>query len=146
VFQSNGKSFSVKCLFVAILFMLPVSMLSAASNEAIIKRIAPAGSVCLLGDSCAGSATLASAGEAGPQDPVQVYNTYCVACHGSGANNAPILGDAAAWQPRVDKGVETLYGSVINGFNNGAMPVKGLCMGCSDADLQSVVDYMLDAL
>lgn len=146
MFQLSGKGLSGKGLLAAILLVLPGAMLFAASNEDIIKRIAPAGSVCLVGESCAGGASVAAAGAGGPQDPAQVYNTYCVACHATGANNAPVLGDAASWQPRIDKGVDTLYSNAINGFNNGAMPPKGLCMACSDEDIHAVVDYMLDAL
>lgn len=116
--------------------------------EDIIERISPAGSVCLIGDACAGGATVASSGGAGggPTDPVQIYNTYCVACHGSGANNSPVLGDAAAWQPRIEKGIDTLYENAINGFNNNAMPAKGLCMACSDEAVMATVDYMVDAV
>ncbi|MGA0935682.1 MAG: c-type cytochrome [Pseudohongiellaceae bacterium] len=116
--------------------------------EDIIERISPPGSVCLIGDACAGGATVASAGGAGsgPSDPVQIYNTYCVACHGSGANNAPVLGDAAMWQPRLEKGMDTLYENAINGLNNNAMPAKGLCMACSDEAIMATVDYLVDSV
>lgn len=123
------------------------STLFAASDDDIIARIAPAGSVCVIGATCAGGMTVTSAtGSIGAEDPTQVYNTYCVACHGSGANNAPITGDSASWQPRVDKGIDTLYQNAINGFNNGAMPPKGLCMGCSNETIQATVDFILSAL
>lgn len=129
---------------VAALALVISGTLVAASDDDIIARIAPAGSVCVIGDSCAGGATVASAsGGSGPQDPMQVYNTYCVACHGTGANNSPIMGDAAAWQPRLQKGMDTLYESAINGFNNNTMPPKGLCMACSDDTIRATVDYIL---
>ena len=130
----------------AVLVLVSSGTLFAASDDDIIARIAPAGSVCVIGDACAGGATVASAAGGGAEDPTQVYNTYCVACHGTGANNSPIMGDAAAWQPRVDKGLGTLYENAINGFNNGAMPPKGLCMGCSNETIQATVDYILSAL
>lgn len=120
---------------------------SAASNEDIIERISPVGSVCLIGDACAGGATVASAGSGnGPQDPEMIYNTYCVACHGTGANDSPIMGDAEAWAPRLDKGIDTLYENAINGFNENAMPAKGLCMACSDEAVRATVDYILSAV
>ena len=132
------------------LFTLLVWVISgitfAASSDDLINRIAPVGSVCLIGDSCAGNATVAVAGSGGgSQDPQQIYNTYCIACHGTGVNNSPIMGDTVAWQPRIDKGLEVLYQNAINGFNNNLMPVKGLCMACSDEDLQATVDYILTA-
>jgi cytochrome c5 len=55
------------------------------------------------------------------------------------------MGDAVAWQPRIDKGLDVLYQNSINGFNNNAMPAKGLCMSCSDEDIQATVDYILSA-
>jgi len=88
----------------AILLVFSSALYAASEEEKLIQRISPAGSVCMIGDACAGSAPVASAGGAsGPNDPEQIYNTYCVACHGSGANNSPIMGDAAAWAPRLDK-------------------------------------------
>ena len=151
-----GKRLFNKLLQVATLSGLVLAcngLLMAASESDLAKierRIAPVGEVCMLGDPCAGGAgsaaggAMASAG--GAQDPQQIYQTYCFACHGTGANNSPVLGDQEAWAPRVEKGVDVLYQNAINGFNNGVMPAKGLCMSCSDADVQATVDYMLDAL
>ena len=141
--QQSGSAFSGKWLMAAIMMVFS-GLLFAASDDKIIERIAPAGSVCVVGDSCAGGLAVAStAGNSASQDPQQTYNTYCVACHGSGANNSPIMGDAAAWQPRLEKGLDTLYENAINGFNNNAMPAKGLCMSCSDEDVMATVDYIL---
>lgn len=145
MFQQSGKGLLTTLLTAAVL-ILPGLLWAASDNEDIIRRIAPAGSVCIVGDACAGSATVGSAGgSGGPQDPEQIYNTYCVACHGTGANNAPVMGDAEAWQPRIDKGMDTLYESALNGFNNGAMPPKGLCMDCSEDAIKATVDYIVSA-
>lgn len=151
VFQQSGTGFSGRGLFTTILtavvLVLPGILSAASDNDDIIRRIAPAGDVCVIGDPCAGSATTASAGGGGgPQNPEQIYNTYCMACHATGANNAPIRGDAEAWQPRIEKGVDVLYQSALNGFNNGAMPPKGLCMNCSEDDIKATVDYILSAV
>ena len=73
----------------------------------------------------------------------QVYKQSCVACHASGAAGAPKMGDAAAWKPRIDKGVEALYASVMNGIPGTAMMAKGTCAACSEAELNAAVDYML---
>lgn len=69
------------------------------------------------------------------------YQMSCFACHGTGAAGAPVLGDAEAWNARLEKGMDALMANVINGIN--AMPAKGLCMDCSDDNLRSLVDYMI---
>ena len=74
-------------------------------------------------------------------DAEAAYQMSCNACHGTGAAGAPMLGDSGAWEPRLDKGMEALMANVVNGV--GAMPARGICMTCSDDDLQAIVDYML---
>lgn len=73
-------------------------------------------------------------------DAEGIYNTKCMACHATGAANAPKLGDKEAWAPRIATGKDALLASAINGKN--AMPPKGACMDCSDEDLAAVIDYM----
>ena len=53
-----------------------------------------------------------------------------------------LLGDAAAWEPRIAQGIDTVYDHAINGFN--AMPPKGTCADCSDDEIKAVVDYMIE--
>ena len=74
-------------------------------------------------------------------DPAGVYQMNCFACHGTGAAGAPMLGDSEAWDARMEKGMEAVMANAINGV--GAMPARGICMSCSDDDLQQVVEYML---
>jgi len=71
----------------------------------------------------------------------EVYKGICFSCHDSGLINSPILGDKAAWEPRIAKGLETLYDHSINGFN--AMPAKGGNPALSDDDVKAAVDYMV---
>lgn len=68
------------------------------------------------------------------------YNKSCAACHNSGAAGAPKKGDKAAWAPRLKKGEAALVNSVKNGFK--AMPPKGLCMDCTDADYKALIKIM----
>ena len=70
----------------------------------------------------------------------KIVETKCIICHGTGVAGAPKYGDAAAWKPRLAKGMPTLFSHVKNGFN--AMPPKGTCAECSDADLQAALEYM----
>lgn len=72
----------------------------------------------------------------------KVFNSFCVACHLHGVAGAPKLGSAQDWQPRVEKGMPTLLKHVIEGLN--AMPPRGMCSNCSDEELQSAVQFMID--
>ena len=76
-------------------------------------------------------------------DPAAKFNTACAACHTP--QTAPMLGapaafDAAAWAPRLEKGMDTLVNSVTNGFN--AMPPRGLCMDCTAEQYKALITYM----
>lgn len=116
---------------------------SALANSDIAERIKKVGEVCIEGEDC-GSApvTVAAAGGASVEEN---YNKSCATCHIAGVAGAPKLGDAAAWEPRLAKGMEALYGSAINGMPP-AMPAKGMCFSCSDDDLRALVDYMVDTV
>lgn len=71
---------------------------------------------------------------------VDRYNKACVVCHAAGVANAPKFGSAEDWKPRLAKGIDTLLTSVKNGI--GAMPPKGMCNDCSDADYKALIVYM----
>lgn len=113
-------------------------------DEGIASRIQPVGRVVFADDAAgteaAAAATTADAGEtvaaaAGTDKPARpgdkVYNSTCSACHATGAAGAPMLGDKAAWQPRLAKGLDGLLKSAINGLN--AMPPRG---GSNATDLE----------
>ena len=73
----------------------------------------------------------------------QVYDQVCVICHQNGEMSAPLIGDSSNWYLRLrDSGLDGLYRHVIDGFNS--MPPKGACVTCSDNDIISAVDYVLD--
>ena len=71
------------------------------------------------------------------------YMQSCFACHSTGAAGAPIVGDAEAWGPRVEKGMDAVVANTINGLNT--MPPKGLCFDCTDDDLRALVEYMVSS-
>lgn len=68
------------------------------------------------------------------------YNKSCAACHNSGAAGAPKKGDKAAWAPRLKQGDAVLLKNVKNGIR--AMPPKGMCMDCTDADFKALIKFM----
>jgi cytochrome c5 len=51
------------------------------------------------------------------------------------------MGDAAAWAPRIAAGMGSLLANATNGLN--AMPPKGLCMSCSEVELQGAIEYIV---
>ncbi|MFO8045559.1 MAG: c-type cytochrome [Halomonas sp.] len=92
-----------------------------------------------------GTAALAlSAAVQAEPDGEAIYNQACMACHMTGAAGAPIKGDEAAWGPRLEQGMETLYDHSINGFQ--AMPPKGGALQLSDEEVKAAVDFMLEPL
>ncbi len=75
------------------------------------------------------------------------YDAVCFVCHTPGAAGAPKFGDKAAWAPRIEKGIEVLHGSALNGFmgSAGMMPPKGGRPDLADEDVKAAVDYMVGA-
>ncbi|MFH0132408.1 c-type cytochrome [Variovorax sp. VaC1] len=68
------------------------------------------------------------------------YERACMACHTSIDAKAPLTGAVAQWKPRLDKGMDLLARHAMEGFN--AMPPKGLCMDCSEADMRALIVFM----
>ena len=104
----------------------------------IRERTAPFGSLCLEGEDCGGQA--AAPAPAAGLNGGDVYGKFCHTCHDTGLNKAPKLGDAEAWAPRLAKGMEALMETTRTGLN--LMPVKGLCMTCTDSELRAAIEYM----
>ena len=136
-----------------------------ANAQTAADNIRPARQVCLAGQPCVGNKVDNKAGMATEVAPVAAapmtaaaaapmaevaasgfdaeatYMASCNACHAAGVANAPKLGDKAAWDARMEKGMDAIMVNVMNGIN--AMPAKGLCMTCSADDLQEIVNYMV---
>lgn len=117
---------------------------AGVADDQIAERIKPAGKVCVAGEKCEGvqvAAATASTGGAA-RSGEEITNGKCNVCHGTGAAGAPKVGDAAAWKPRIAQGIDTLVKHAIGGFN--AMPPKGTCGDCSDAEIKAAVEYMVN--
>ncbi len=142
----------------------PFGERSLMSESNIAERVSRAGTICLKGEACAGQVVKSGAdaaastekGEAdtavetaessAPRSGDAVYNTFCTTCHGAGVAGAPKLGDAAAWQEKLEAhggNVEALWKSGWNG--KGAMPPKGMCADCTEEEFSAAVTYMLDS-
>lgn len=85
-------------------------------------------------------ATSSLAAQAADQAIVDRYNKTCVVCHAAGAAGAPKTGNAAEWESRMAKGMDTLVQNVDKGLN--AMPPKGMCMDCSGEEFKALIEYM----
>ena len=82
----------------------------------------------------------AAAPAAGKPDGKKIYDSTCVACHGTGVAGAPKAGDKAAWAPRLKTGMKSLYADALKGKNG--MPPKGGNTALSDDELKAAVDYL----
>lgn len=133
----------------ATLLMLGQSGVEVEGAEAAAEQpAADAGQQQSATEEAASEAPQAAASEGGEEVDLakgeELYGQVCVACHAAGVANAPKLGDQAAWAPRLEKGPDGLTSSVINGL--GAMPPKGGAAQLSDADIKSIVSYMISTV
>ncbi|MGV0035404.1 MAG: c-type cytochrome [Candidatus Azotimanducaceae bacterium WSBS_2022_MAG_OTU7] len=136
-------------ILVSLIGIMIAGLAFASSNDEISDRIKKVGEVCIEGVDCASASavTMVATAAGASVDGASVesnYNKSCAICHNAGAAGAPKFGDAAAWVSRLEKGMNVLYSSIINGLPP-AMPQKGMCFSCSDDDLRALVDYMVSA-
>lgn len=160
------KNFSI---VVAILALLMVVFLVAAlilggtisygddsaKAEKISDRTAPVGNVRTEGEpvpeevAAASESDKSSAATGDSEDAPPGKSTYesvCIACHSGAMADIPALGDAEAWAPRIEKGMDTLYKHAIEGFQGDSMmmPPKGGDSSLSDEQVKAAVDYMVE--
>ena len=74
----------------------------------------------------------------------EVVQAHCVLCHATGVDNAPRIGDRAAWLPRTKLGLDPLVLSVVRG--HGSMPPRGGKANLTDDELRDAVIYMMSPL
>lgn len=121
---------------VFVVFGLALSSVSLAhhtSEHSIEQRIKPVGQVRV------GAASTAIVGDATGNVGQAKYQKHCFACHGTGVAGSPKT--KADWDKRVGKGLQVLVTNAVKGIN--AMPPKGTCMDCTEADIKATIEYML---
>jgi cytochrome c5 len=72
----------------------------------------------------------------------EVVETVCAACHGTGKNGAPRIGDDKAWSTRASQGLTALTEHAIQGIRQ--MPAHGGNAGVSDFEIERAVTYMVN--
>lgn len=128
-----------------------------SKQKRLAERIAPVGQVRVEGEAevtatvltaQAAEAAQASPGASGGADAAgkSVYDGLCFGCHSTGIPGVPQLGDKAAWEARIAKGMEALYTNSINGFTGESgmmMPPRGGNPALSDDEVKAAVDYIV---
>lgn len=71
----------------------------------------------------------------------EVVDSVCIACHGSGKDGAPKIGDQAEWSKRASKGLDKVTQNAITGLKN--MPAHGGQAALSDLEMSRAVGYMV---
>lgn len=117
-------------LLVQLVTSQPVVDPGALSPEAVSKRLQPVGTVEF------GAPAVA----AGARTGEDITKTVCAACHQAGVANAPKLGDAKEWAPRIKAGLDQMVQIAING--KGAMPARGGDASLTDAEITRAVVFM----
>lgn len=72
----------------------------------------------------------------------EVVAAYCGACHQSGQQGAPRVGDKDAWILRLQQGLHYAVRSAIIG--HGGMPPRGGAVNLTDAEIRNAIVFMFD--
>ncbi|MEA3107598.1 MAG: hypothetical protein QOI88_2203 [Gammaproteobacteria bacterium] len=153
-FNSFSVVLGILILFAIVLFAVARAVGKDTQGENVLmdplrlkgvqQNIAPFAHEAIAGqDNSALAALSAPKADAAADVPTtgeQAFTKVCSACHGTGINGAPKVGDHAAWGPRLAQGKEVLYTHAIGGIRG--MPPRG---GSTwpDATIHMAVDYMV---
>jgi len=76
----------------------------------------------------------------------RVFTIVCAACHADEASGAPLVGDRAAWVPRLEQGLGRLVRRAIEGYEGpaGEMPARGGDDTLADAAVANAVAFLAD--
>jgi cytochrome c5 len=80
--------------------------------------------------------------QSGERTGKEVVDATCAACHRTGENGAPKIGDAKAWSKRAAKGLSGLTQNVLKGIRK--MPPHGANFNLTDIEIKRAVTYMVN--
>jgi cytochrome c5 len=87
-------------------------------------------------------ATGNSAAQNAERSGKEVVDAVCIACHGTGANRAPKIGDKKAWSKLASRGLTGLSQSALKGIRN--MPPHGGNLTLTDTEVERAITYMVN--
>lgn len=78
----------------------------------------------------------------------EIYSKACFQCHTYSLSGAANLTDFDYWNRVADKGIDTIFNHVKEGYNGnrGIMPPKGNCFECSDEELRASILYIFQKI
>lgn len=126
-----------------LILSIPVYASIDFDRDEIQQRIRPVGQVHIEKSAQSNVAPQVAAQPVVKKSPGQaIYEQYCIVCHRDGVAGAPKFRNADDWKPRLAKqNLDAIAAIVIKGLN--AMPAKGTCQECSEADLKAAIQYMV---
>ena len=80
--------------------------------------------------------------QGGDRSGKQVVDAVCSACHATGANGAPKIGDKHAWSKLESRGLSSLTQSALKGIRK--MPAHGGNAAVNDVEISSAIAYMVN--
>ena len=103
---------------------------NALTPESVAARIQPVARVEF------GAPTAA----AGARSGEAIVKATCSTCHQAGVANAPKIGDAKSWAPRLKEGLKGMLANAIKG--KGAMPPRGGDTSLTDDEVARAIVFM----
>jgi len=88
------------------------------------------------------AATATFAAAPGDRSGKEVVDHVCAACHASGKDGAPKIGDAKAWDARTKRGLSALTATALEGVRK--MPPHGGSLSLNDVELKRAITYMVN--
>ena len=87
-------------------------------------------------------ASIAACAQTEARSGKSVVEATCAACHATGANGAPKIGDRAAWEKLASRGLSGLTKVALSGIRK--MPPHGADMQLTDTEIKRAVTYMVN--
>jgi cytochrome c5 len=88
-----------------------------------------------------GPLTALAAGQ-GDRSGKEVVDHVCAACHATGKDGAPKIGDHKAWEAREKRGLSALTATALEGVRK--MPPHGGSLSLNDVEIKRAITYMVN--
>jgi len=78
----------------------------------------------------------------GDRSGKEVVDHVCAACHATGKDGAPKIGDNKAWEAREKRGLSALTATALEGVRK--MPPHGGSLSLNDVEIKRAITYMVN--